>query len=266
MIGRTLSIRTMVIIGVGLFLMLTLYTWLPLLRADSTAALAVANLETIVPVGIAAGVGLWAAFEFPRGTSLRLTWLFMGLAVTMYEAASILFAYYEVVLHVEPQSPGWADLFYAASYPLAVVALVIAIRSVSGGANPAPVMATSFAVVLGLSVVLWAFVLRPVVATPSDLVNAAYAIADLVVLLPLGITLVYVTNRMGAARAALPWWTVIAGFALVLAADTLYTVLAATGTYLTGGLADIGFSLGYFLLGVAASVAVDVARLEAAGK
>lgn len=263
---RTLSTRTLVILGVGLGSMLALYSVMPLLAQDSTAGLIVANLETIVPVGIATIVGLWAATTFPRGNPGRLIWLFMGLSIGSYELAAIIAAYYEIFLRAEPPSPGFVDVLYFAGYPLAIVALLVAIRSLGANVNLTKVLLAAFGVAGGLAVLLWYFVLSPSVASPADAINAAYALGDLVIVLPLGIALAYATNRLHPGPEALPWWVVLIGLTVSVFADTLFEIAAASGTLLNGGPVDLAVTLGYFTLGIAASMAVDAARLTTTGE
>lgn len=258
--GRIVSGRTLLVIGSGLLSMLLFYTILPLLPADGMAETVISNLGTLVPVGIAAVVAIWAAYTFPAHSRMRLAWLFMGLSIVSYEFASLIWALSEIVRGVEPTSPGLIDVMYAISYPLTVCAFLAGIGALRRDVDPMPVLLTSFAAALGLAIVLWVYVLKPVVATPADLVNAAYSIGDLVLILPLGITLAYLVNKLGRVRDALPWWVVIAGFMFAIADDTLFTMASASGAYLTGGPIDVGLTLGYLTLGVAASLAVDVTR------
>jgi len=258
--GRIVSTRTLLVIASGLLSMLVLYTVLPLLPADGLAQSISTALATLVPVGIAAGVAIWAAFTFPAGSRLRLAWLFMGLSILSYECASLVWAFSEIVRGVPPASPGLIDLLYLVGYPLTMLALISGIGALRRDVDPMPLMLTSFVVCAGVAVLLWILVLRPVVATPADLVNAIYSLGDLVLVLPLGITLAYLVNRLGRRRDALAWWVVIAAFMFALADDTLFTMASASGAYLSGGPADVGLTLGYLTLGVAASLAVDVTR------
>jgi len=254
--GRIVSTRTLLVIASGLLSMLVLYTVLPLLPADGMTQAVVSGLATIVPVGIA----IWAALTFPAGSRMRMAWLFMGLSILSYEFASLIWALSEIVRGTQPASPGVIDLVYLVGYPLTMLALVSAIGALRREANPMSVLLISFGACAGLGVVLWMFVLKPVIATPADLINAIYSVADLVLILPLGITLAYLVNRLGRVRDALAWWVVIAAFMFALTDDTLFTMASASGVYLSGGPADVGLTLGYLTLGVAASLAVDVTR------
>lgn len=263
--GRTISVRTWVLLGIGLGLMLALYTVMPLLPQGSRGAALIGSLETIVPVGMASIGGLWAAFHLKGGRSVRLPWLLMGFAVACSELAAIAEAYYVVVLAHEPPTPSIVDVLYTIGYPLAAAALLIAIRSLGARSKPALVLSVSFLIAATIGALMWFFVLPPTLLAGGQIdtanaVNALYCMADLVLLLPLAITLAYLTSRMGFERASWPWWVVVFGISVLLVADTWFTLQAATGVNMTGGTADLGYSLGYFTLGMAALVAVDVQR------
>ena len=152
-----------------------------------------------------------------------------------------------------PPYPSAADLLYLTFYPLLYAAVVLLARA-RVRAFRASVVLDGVVAGLGAAALALAVVLAPVLrVTDGDLdvvlVNLAYPVADLLLLVLLGG--VWAMLGLHADRSLL-WLG--AGLALYLAADVGFLLADSAGTYGGGGFVDLGW-----LLGVAA-LALGVRR------
>lgn len=269
--SRVISGRTWTLTAVALLITLGLYAASAMGAGGKGAEAVVSNLLTLIPVAFGSGVAIWSALQFRRGEPVRTQWLLIGIAIATYFAAGLAWAYYEVILATEVPVPGVPDIFYFMWYPLVGAALIVAIRSFSGLFSPRLPLLISFGVAAVLATLMWVFILGPSVnlkelSLAENVVNVLYPLVDLIVLLPLGAALAYLTGRLGAGRLAWPWRIMLLGLALVLVADATYTISTSLGTYATGGVSDLFEALGYVAAGLAASVALDVQRPHVVSK
>ena len=180
----------------------------------------------------------------------RLAWLVLGLGVLSYVAGD---AYYYAFIAGAAHEPyaSLADAAWLTTYPLLNAGLVLLVRSNLRGVRPS-LWLDGLTGGFGAAALLGAVVLRPVLeitggTLPVVLVNLAYPVCDLALLT----VLVLVFNLHGW-RPDRSWW-LLGWFAVaLLASDSVYLLQAASGTYVDGGLLDVGWSLAFAGLGLAA--------------
>ena len=193
----------------------------------------------------AAAVCGWRAAKYP---SERLPWSLMCAAIVSWTIGDV---YWGVVLsgkEVVP-TPSLADSLYLCFYPLAYATLVLLIRRQAGLAPRDlwidGVIGASCATAVAIAVAFPAF---DIAGDTLDMAtNLAYPVLDVVLLI--FITLVFGLSGWRPGRR----WTLIgAGMLAMAAADGIYLVEAANGTYIEGGILDAGWPAAALLVALAA--------------
>jgi hypothetical protein len=199
-----------------------------------------------------------ALFAWRAGTHGRLDprarrgWTLIGLAFAAYWAADLLWAYYELVLGVEP-FPSWADVGYLLFYPVLMAGLLSFPVSRRGPGERVKFWLDAATVVLAGWMVVWHLIIGPIAATAKagDLATAlsvAYPLGDLLVLFGLVATVLR-RPEVGSRRAL----TILAGgLLLYVVADLGYGSLALLGRYESGDWPDALWMAAYALAAAAA--------------
>jgi diguanylate cyclase (GGDEF)-like protein len=203
--------------------------------------------------------GLLCLLRAARVREGRLAWLLVGCSPLLYVGGNAV--YYSWIVHLEnPPYPSWADASWLAVYPVLSVGLLLMLRSSLDGRRRPGLWLDGLTSGFGAAALLGAAVLRPVLSTPDGSValivtNLAYPVFDLVLLS----VVVLVFNLHGWRPGALWWWlgwTVLG----LLVSDSVYLLQLARGSYVNGGLLDIGWSAAFVALGPAAWAAPVAAR------
>lgn len=260
--GRA-SARTLIIAGVGMALAIGLFV---LVRSgiggEENAAL-VANLPSVLGVGFAFAAALWCALQFKGGESLRRQWLFLSLGAGSYFLGMVVWTYYEVVLLQEAPFPGLPDVFFLLVFPLLAVGVFTALSSFRKLFDMRPALVISAVACLLATAAVYFGVGQAILADPEmsalqTALSILYPIGDVWLLLFPVIALIITAVRMRAGTLVRPWWAVSGGLLLIFAADVLFTITTWNGTYVSGSPIDLGWLLGYLLIAIGASLAVDV--------
>jgi two-component system cell cycle response regulator len=180
----------------------------------------------------------------------RSAWWLFALAMALWGAGAVYFA---VVLWntEEPPVPSIADGFWLVFYLPAYAALYKLLRKRSGSARRG-VWLDALVGGLGVGAAGAALVFQVVLANTEGTVaatatNLAYPLGDLG-LLALVVAAITVTGW----RAAGVWTWIAAAFAIFAVADGIYLVQIAEGSYVGGGLVDLGWPAAALLVGFAA--------------
>ena len=197
--------------------------------------------------------GLSAVVAILVGTRLhrparRGMWYGLAGGLGVFVAGDVVYSVYVYVLHREP-FPSPADALYLASYPLLAGALLVMIRSRTGGRDRAGLI-DALIIATGLGLLSWAFLMRPIasdtsVALGPRLVSIAYPLAD-VLLLAVIARLYTSPGARGASYRLLA-----TALLLQLGADIVYAGLTTYGGY-DGGVIDLGWMASYLCWGAAA--------------
>jgi diguanylate cyclase (GGDEF)-like protein len=179
-------------------------------------------------------------------------WTGIGLAVLLYAAGDLTWAFLELV-RGEPPFPSLADAFYLLYYPaffLGVVYRVYPRITYQGRWNLGLDLVTIF---VAAALVFWNLLIGPVVQASAGepLLNQfilwAYPVGDLVLLCALILIVYYETEEAEISS------TVVLGagiFAMVLT-DCVYAYQTLAGTYESGTLLDDGWTAAHVLTGLA---------------
>ena len=216
----------------------------------ATASLRLPDLQASIVyqlTGLSAVAAILAGMRLHR-PARRGIWYGLAGGLSVFVAGDVTYSVYVYVLHREP-FPSPADGLYLASYPLLATALLVMIRSRTGGRDRAGLI-DALIITTGLGLLSWAFLMRPIasdgsLALGSRLISLAYPLADVLLLA----VLARLYTSPGARGASYR----ILGVALLLqlGADIVYAGLTTFGGY-DGGLLDLGWMVSYLCWGAAA--------------
>ena len=183
-----------------------------------------------------------------HGLVRRGMWYGLAGGLAVFVAGDVLYSVYVYALHLEP-FPSPADALYLASYPILAAALLVMIRSRTGGRDRAGLI-DALIITTGLGLLSWTFLMRPIASDPSltagtRLISLAYPLADVLLLA----VLARLFTSPGARSTS--YRLLGAAVLLQLGADIVYAGLTVTGAY-SGGLIDLGWMASYLCWGAAA--------------
>jgi diguanylate cyclase (GGDEF)-like protein/PAS domain S-box-containing protein len=178
-----------------------------------------------------------------------LPWYLFVVGMLMPIFGTIALVYYEVALGIESPFPTVADVFFLATYPgpIAALLLIQSRRLVRDRASTIdPVIIT-----IGIGMLAWVFLMKPYAEDPSlslfeQLVSVAYLLMDLLLLAVL-VRLLLVPGERPFA-----YYPLSASTVSLLAFDAAYAATTLAGTYETGSPIDSFELLFYVLFGVSA--------------
>jgi PAS domain S-box-containing protein len=235
---------------------------------DAMLALVVNSAEFIGPLLVVplcfAGVLRWmwgpATSQAPDGPPVtrgqRWAPILLGLGILSWSLGQMIFTYYEWVLDQPPPLPSIADLGYLSVYPFLLLGILLL------PARPVPVTARTRIALDGLMIMTaavtfsWYFILGPVMqqgtqTTLAKAVATAYPLADIVLIA----CLIILASRP-EEHTLLPAVSLLAiGLTLIVVADSNFAYWSLHDAYATGTLPDVGWSLGYMLVGLGAFAA-----------
>src|ERR687897_1281319 len=180
----------------------------------------------------------------------------LGLGIISWVFGQALFTFYEWVLPQPPTLPSLADVGYLSVYPFLLLGILLL------PARPMPVALRTRIALDGLMIMTaavtfsWYFILGPVMQQGSETVLAkavatAYPLADIVLIA----CLVILASRP-EDQSLLPAVRLLAlGLTLIVVADSNFAYWSLHDAYATGTLPDVGWSLGYMLVGLGAFAA-----------
>ena len=185
-------------------------------------------------------------FYRPRAAS---AWLLLAAGQLAFVVGDALFAYQEYVAHASP-FPSIADICYLCGYPLLGTGLALLIRARAPRRNWTAVIDAA-AITTCLTLVAWLFVMSPIAhdmtMKPAEMfISLAYPVGD-VLLLATALRI-----SMGASKRPPAYLLLAGGIVLLLVADSAYLWATHTGSYVSGGIIDLGWLVSYVLLGAAA--------------
>jgi diguanylate cyclase (GGDEF)-like protein len=232
-------------------------SWIVYLTAGVAAILAYyalpkAGVGQAVLLTVLNATAAFAAFRAARRThgQTRVVWVALGISMSLATLANG--PYYGFSLIGRPLPfPSAVDVLFLLTYPCYAIALVALAkqhreRDRSGDALDSAILS------VGGASLMWQFVIAPVVHTNGSpllahAVSTMYPVMDLVVFAMLVRFAVATTQRSTATHILL------GSFTLLLAADVVYALGIAAGTYSFGGPTDGLWMASYLLIGVAAT-------------
>jgi diguanylate cyclase len=230
--------------------------WIVYLTAGVGAILAYYALPTAgvgqaVVLTVLNGTAAVAAFRAATRThgQTRVVWVALGASMSLATLANGPYYGFSLIGHPLP-FPSAVDALFLLTYPCYAIAL-IALAKQHGERDRSGDALDSAILIVGGASLMWQFVIAGVVHASglpllAHAVSTMYPVMDLVVFAMLVRFAVATTQRTKATHILL------ASFTLLLAADVVYALGLAAGTYTFGGLTDGLWMASYLLIGVAA--------------
>src|SRR5579859_5731157 len=251
--------------GLGFLFNAFLFTWLLLKPGTHEQFMAVDNVAQTV--GLLLGALLcFVGFQPPRWpSSSRLDvspgarsaqwWvpLLLGLGIFSMCLGQGTYTYYEQVLRQQPAPfPSWADAGYLGVYPFLLLGILFLPGRALSSTTRWRVMLDGLMIMAAVITFSWYFILGPTMLQGYDtlfakLVGAAYPIADLIMVF----CLLLLFSRSSESRLRAPICLLALSLVIIVLTDSLYDYQTLQNAYVTGGLVDLGWPLGYILMGLA---------------
>ena len=173
----------------------------------------------------------------------------LGLGVIGYGVGQTIWSYYEIVLRHDCPFPSWSDAGYLSAYPFLLFGVLMMPRRRLPSALRGRVVLDGLMTMAGLLTFSWYFILGPTLQQGAETllgkaVGMAYPLMDVVLLF----CLLVLAAQDGAGRLR-ETWLVALGMAAVVVADTVFAFKTLHGAFQTGGWSDLGWPLGYMLVG-----------------
>ena len=191
----------------------------------------------------------------PARTPQRWVPLLLGLAILSYIVGQALWTYNENIAHLAVLFPTWADAGFLGSYPFVMLALLLLPTRPLTGDTRTRILLDSLMIMVGVTTLSWYFILGPTILQGADtvlgqVVGTAYPLATLVLIFCL---LLLVLNSHDQAIRPVALILGLA-FIIIVVTDSIYDYQELHNMYVTGGLLDVGWPLGYMLVGLGAQV------------
>src|SRR5215210_7020340 len=194
----------------------------------------------------------------PAAVTIGWRWapVLLGLGIVSWVLGQMVFTFYEWVLGQPPPLPSLADVGYLSVYPFLLLGILLL------PARPVPVASRTRIALDGLMIMTaavtfsWYFILGPVMRQGSETtlakaVSTAYPLADVVLIA----CLIILASRPGQHTLRPAVRLLAVGLTFVVIADSNFAYWSLHDAYATGTLPDVGWSLGYMLVGLGAFAA-----------
>ncbi len=243
--------------------------WGSALRRYGLVVAAVAAVAAILQVGegtnatkvfsdlsLIAGSGLAAWVSFRRAgreTTWSSGWRWIGVACLTWCLGAVAWAYFGVTRNHEYPFPSVADAGFIGYLVPALIGLWILRSPQSRRISRVHSVLDAAVISSAILFVSWAAVLGPLYNSPVSgwlerVVGLGYPIVDVTVL-----SVVLAIGMRQPAGARLQWALLVGGFSSLAITDSIYTYRVLTGVYENGHLFDVGWTVAFLLIALAAA-------------
>jgi uncharacterized membrane protein (DUF485 family) len=191
----------------------------------------------------------------PARTGQRWVPLLLSLGILSYIIGQFLWTYNENILQLPARDlfPTWADAGFLGSYPFVLLALLLLPTRPLPADTRTRIALDSLLIMVGVTTFSWYFILGPTIMQGADTVLAqviatAYPFMTLVLIFCL--LLLVIDSHDRAIR---PVALILAlAFIIIVTTDSIYLYQQLHNAYATGTMLDVGWPLGYMLVGLGA--------------
>ncbi len=208
-----------------------------------------------LPGGGRKGLSVRSLLPGAAGTNPAQRWvpLLLGLGILSYIIGQAIWTYNENIAHLPVLFPSWADAGYLGSYPFVLLAILLLPRRPLLAQARIGVLLDGLIIMLGVVTFSWYFVLGPTLLHRADtlagwIIGTAYPLATLVLIF----CLLRLTARSHDRELQPVVLLLTLALIVIVITDSVYDYLELHNLYTTGGLLDVGWPLGYMLVGLSA--------------
>jgi diguanylate cyclase (GGDEF)-like protein len=232
------------------------------LQLDPQTRLLLSDIQAPL-ISLGALVALfWATYRTSQNSpEYTRVWLFLGIAQVFYFAGDLIWAIFELVLHINPY-PSICDVLYLLYYPFIFVAISqYPVRNFKSTDWLKRVL-DLVSILLGGLPIYWNYILGPIIQANEglgfwdQLLAYAYPMGDLVLL---GAILLLFYNRVREREQA-PIILVAFGVLAMVFSDSAFSIQNLSGSYTAGGWSDFGFIIQNLLVWTAGVWQIMVVR------
>ena len=180
------------------------------------------------------------------------TWvpIFIALGIFCQFIGQVIYTYYD--LRGLPPFPSWADAGYLSTFPFMLVAILLLPRRRLTGSTRSRVLLDGLIIMTAVITFSWYFILGPTMLQGAEtnlakVVGSAYPVFDLILIFCMLLLWFRESDPLLVPAERL----LLAGLTIIVITDSIYGYLTLQNIY-TNGLQDIGWPVGYMLLGLAA--------------
>jgi signal transduction histidine kinase/DNA-binding response OmpR family regulator len=188
-------------------------------------------------------------------TTRRWTPDLLALGILSYALGKALWTLEEDILHLSVLFPSWADAAWLSSYPFVLLGILLLPSRPLSATTRTRVVLDGLLVMTGVVTFSWYFILGPTVMQGGEtlfakIVSTAYPLCDLVLISCL--LLLAARANKGATRLAVGLLAL--ALATVVITDSIYDEQFLNNVNNTGRLLDVGWPLGFMMMGLSARV------------
>jgi two-component system, sensor histidine kinase PdtaS len=186
-----------------------------------------------------------------QGRRVQIAWSLILAAFLSYIIGDIIWAVLELVLN-ENLFPSVADIFYLSLYPLFALGIYFLPRKSLNRSEEFKIILEMGIVIATVGLIYWVFLLNPTISNNENffysIISAIYIIGDFI--------LFSVLIRLFYSRYEKEFYGPLIflslGVMVLIFTDSTYYLQTLQGTYVSGGLLDLGWILSFLLVGLAA--------------
>ena len=195
--------------------------------------------------------------QLDTGNPARPAWALLSAGLFATLGGQLSLAPFQILSGTTP-FPSVGDIYYVLAYPFLIASFLVFLRAYREGGFPVGSLAERLAIVaavglLGGTLAVW--MLRPVAAGGGDLLkgilNVAYPLLDLVLLMPLAL-LLRMALRMRGSHAGTVWSLLLAGFVALACGDIAFAYLTQLDVQHVDPFVHATFILSYGLVAAGA--------------
>ncbi|MBI5680466.1 MAG: GAF domain-containing protein [Methanobacterium sp.] len=193
------------------------------------------------------------------GKRTYLAWTLLAFAQLAFTAGDILWMIMEVVFKQNP-FPSIADALYVVYYPIFAIGIFLLPKKQLKKREIYKTLLDMGIITISFALIFWIFLIWPTIQAGhstelSVALNLYYIVADFVLLFVLFYLLLKIQNLK-----EIPLILLAGAITAQIISDIVFAHFNLIGTYITGDLADVGWLLGYVLIGLAGIYQATVIR------
>jgi PAS domain S-box-containing protein len=249
---RTVKLSFRRALTLGIFFLFT-YLLVLLILKNQPETSAIFSYAMISLLYIVVAFILYLAMKSSKkyGKRTQIAWAMLMIAVLTSVLGNIIWGLMVTYYNQNPAS-SIADILYLLFYPLFLIGIIIFPSAVKTSHQRFKRYFDILIIMFSLSLVLWIFFIQPAIQSYNGEFNTlffmiAYVLGGFLLFLAM---LDLIFNRIKEEMNA-PFLILLIGTFIIFITNTVYAYQTIHGTYISGGPGDLGWIIGYLIIGLA---------------